>query len=84
MCILSGGAYILFDGRYSLQKVRRGDELLKIIAFNSENDLNVPPDREYVYPLEHSFPGTVVSIRLNLDESYLATLVSSNGEENEQ
>lgn len=85
MCILSGGAYILlFDGKYSLQQSRRGDEMLKIIAFNAENDLEIPPDKEYVRPLEHSFPGTAVSIRLNLNESYLAKLVSSNGEENGQ
>ena len=64
--------------------MQRGDELLKIIAFNAENDLDVPPDRDYVRPLDHSFPGTVVSIRLNLDETYLAKLASSSqGEENE-
>lgn len=83
MCICSGKAYILFDGKYHLQEVPRGDEMLKVIAFNAENDLERPPDAEYVHRLSYSFPGTIVSIRLTLDESYLSRLASSNGDQDD-
>lgn len=83
MCIASGKAYILFDGKYHLQNVVRGDESLKVIAFNADNNLEIPPDRDYVYKLDKSFPGTVVSIRLTLDESHLAELASTNEEVDE-
>ena len=52
---------------------------MKIIAFNAENDLEKPPDRGYVHGLENSFPGTIVSIRLNLDEAYLAKIAGEEG-----
>jgi hypothetical protein len=83
MCIASGGAFILFDGKYHLQEVQRGNEMLKVIAFNADNDLEKPPDRGYVHSLENPFPGTVVSIRLRLDESYLARISSSEEENHE-
>lgn len=77
MCIASGHAYILFNGKYHLQQVPWGGESLKIIAFNADNDLHRPPDRDCVYRLDHPNPGTLVSIRLTLDASYLAELASS-------
>jgi hypothetical protein len=83
MCIASGSAFILFDGKYHLQEVQHGDEMLKVIAFNADNDLEKPPNRQYVRSLGSSFPGTVVSIRLNLDEAYLARISLSDEESNE-
>lgn len=80
MCIASGHAYILFNGKYHLREVPWGEQSLRIIAFNADNDLYRPPDRDCVYRLEHSYPGTLVSIRLTLDESYLAELASAGGE----
>jgi hypothetical protein len=84
MCINSGAAYILFDGKYRLQEVSRGHERLKVIAFNADNDLERPPERKYVRQLDHSFQGTVVSIRLTLDASLLKGHASSNGGNNER
>jgi hypothetical protein len=79
MCIASGRAFILFDGKYRLREMPHGDEMLKVIAFNADNDLTMPPDKEYVHRLENAFPGTIVSIRLKLDEAYLAKISADNG-----
>jgi hypothetical protein len=79
MCVLSGGAYILFDGSHRLKAVPRNGEQLKIIAFNDENDLSIAPDSEYVRPVEPYFPGTIVDIRLILDRAVLTGLTTPRG-----
>jgi len=67
MCILSGSAYIFFDGTYGLtEKQTTGTETREVIAFNKENDLQLPPDDSYVYALKDRFEGTVVSLRFRL------------------
>jgi hypothetical protein len=71
MCILSGHSFILFDGTYKLQPVVKEKEEFQVVAFNETNDLEEPPDRNYVYRLPTSFPGTIVSIDFTLDEEYL-------------
>jgi hypothetical protein len=81
MCVLSGGAYILFDGTHKIRPVKRGQEELKVIAFNDDNDLHKPPDPKYVRQLRKSFPGTVISIRLTLDRNVLERLAQGNGNE---
>ncbi len=75
MTIISGNAYILFDGTYHLGPIQRNGETLQVIAFNDENDLQKAPDRKYVFRLPSYFPGTIVSIELTLEEEYLATQV---------
>ena len=45
MAIISGSSHIRFDGTYSLGD---DDSERKVIAFNQPNDLNHPPDKEYV------------------------------------
>ncbi len=80
MCVLSGGAYILFDGRHRLQTtVTRNGEQLKIIAFNDENDLGITPDSDCVRQLASYFPGTIVDIRLILDRAVLTGLIAPRG-----
>ncbi len=83
MCITSGRGYILFNGKYHLQPVKRDGETLKIIAFNDDNDLMRPPKRDNVRRLEALFPGTIVSIRLTLKASHLASLAQSEQESND-
>jgi hypothetical protein len=78
MCIVSGHAYILFDGKYRFNEIIRGNDSLKIITFNKSGTLEEPPDREYVRRLPRPFPGTMVSIKLTLDEKYLTKLVGDN------
>jgi hypothetical protein len=75
MCIVSGNSYILFDGTYKLGDIQRAGEFLQVIAFNEKNDLEEPPDPKYVFRLPSYFPGTIVSIELTLEESYLASLL---------
>jgi hypothetical protein len=80
MCIVSGHAYILFDGKYEFREIMRGNDPLKIITFNQSGTLEEPPEKEYVRRLPKPFPGTMVSIKLTLDEEYLTKLVGdTNG-----
>lgn len=66
MCILSGSEHIQFDGTYHLQE----NDGRPIIAFNDENDLQRPPDRNYVKSLNNvAFPGTLISIQFILPET---------------
>jgi hypothetical protein len=75
MCLVSGSAYILFDGRYGIAPTQSApSETQNMIAFNRENDLNLPPDEACVYNLPFRFPGTLLSIRFNLEKSHLARL----------
>ena len=64
MAIVSGSTKILFDGTHKLSDNASGRP---VIAFNTANDLNQPPDRNYVKTLNGvSFPGTIVSISFPL------------------
>lgn len=74
MCIVSGHAYILFDGTYGFVDMPVADEVLKVITFNKSGTLNEPPDKDFVRHLPNGFPGTMISIRLTLDEEYLTAL----------
>jgi len=76
MCILSGKAYILFDGKYRPQDRPIGaSETRKIVAFNRANDLEKPPNRKYVFTLPQGFPGTLISLRFSLRKANLETLM---------
>ena len=81
MCIVSGHAYVLFDGTYNFNEIEKAGEVLKIITFNKSGTLEEPPDRTYVRRLPKPFPGTMVSIRLTLDERYLSELVGSTNDQ---
>lgn len=64
MSIVSGGTYILFDGKYRLTEREDGN---KVIAFNASNDLGQKPDSKYVRSLDGvHFPGTIISVRFPL------------------
>lgn len=76
MCVLSGKAYILFDGKYTLQdKVIEASETRKVIAFNKVNNLEKPPNRKYVFTLPQEFPGTLISLRFSLRKTNLERLI---------
>ncbi len=64
MAIVSGSTKILFDGTHKLLEDSSGRP---VIAFNTANNLNQPPDRKYVRTLNGlTFPGTIVSISFPL------------------
>ena len=72
MCLLSGRTHILFDDRYHM--TRPSAESGRVIAFNAPNSLAEPPDSRYVRHLANRFPGTLVSLRFNLDEEHLSDI----------
>lgn len=72
MAVLSGNTHIFFDGTYQMDYVDvGGGERRRVIAFNQENDLDLPPDSKYVTRLKHTFPGTVITMRFYLDPKHL-------------
>ena len=71
MAILSGNTHITFDGKYKLSSIGNAP---RKIAFNKQNDLLFPPDKEYVRSLKNlSFPGTVISIKFPINTNILLT-----------
>jgi hypothetical protein len=72
MVILSGRTWILFDGTHSLKTIVKDGEERKVIAFNAENDLSLPPESKYVRTLDRHFPGTLVSLKFTLRSEDLA------------
>jgi hypothetical protein len=79
MCILSGSAYILFDGHYSLSPQRTSEtESREVISFNKEKSLEVPPDDNYVRALPRRFEGTVVSVRFRLGRDIQNELIKKS------
>jgi len=79
MCILSGNSYILFNGRYSLAESTFEGDVRQVLAFNESNRLEDPPDPKCVRALVGRYPGTVVSLRFNLERGHLQTLAVKNG-----
>jgi hypothetical protein len=82
MCILSGSAYILFDGTYSLSLQKTTEtESREVIAFNSSGNLESPPDDRYVRALSRRFDGTVVSVRFRLGREQKTDLTTMRSEQ---
>lgn len=77
MTIISGRTYIKFAGQYNMNmKVFRNDPAFgngekRIIAFNKENNIYKPADHGVVRQLKENFPGTVISLRIYLDNRYI-------------
>lgn len=74
MTLVSGSTGILFDGKYEMIKL---EDRPGIIAFNSQNDLLIRPDPDYVKHLSGApFPGTVLSIKFPLSPDSSTSAVS--------
>lgn len=77
MTIISGQTYIKFDGKYCMNMVKFVDDPVfgsgekSIIAFNKENNIYKPADNTAVRQLKENFPGTVISLRIYLDNRYI-------------
>jgi hypothetical protein len=66
MALISGDTHILFTDKYRMARSLLTKK--KEIAFNSSNDLELPPDKEVVTNMRAiSFPGTIISIRFPLE-----------------
>lgn len=79
LSITSGKCSILFDGTYIAkeQSFEEGKSN-KIIAFNKENDLHEKPDEKYVRTLQNSFPGTIITMELYIDNDLLVIRRKTN------
>ena len=77
MSIISGRTVIYFDGKHKMSKDNTGRD---IIAFNSRNSLEKPPDRTHVQCMKGiEFPGTIVSIRFPLPRKVTREVSSHEG-----
>ncbi|MDE7283165.1 MAG: hypothetical protein K2N85_06245 [Lachnospiraceae bacterium] len=77
MTIVSGRVYVKFDGQYNMHmKNFQNDPVFgngekSIIAFNQENNIYKPADSAVVRQMKENFPGTVISLRIYLDNRYI-------------
>lgn len=71
MSIISGSTHIYFDGKYKIKREKRDSEFRDIIAFNSNNDLEEVPDKNYVKKLKNYFPGTIICLDFFIDRDYI-------------
>ena len=71
MAILSGRTHILFDGTYNIKEQKKGESMIKTIAFNKENDIKKKPDSKYVKVLENGFPGVIITTNFYVDSRFL-------------
>ena len=71
MSITSGRSQIIFDNKYQIKPSIINGVKKQIIAFNSENDMRLPPDSNNVKDLSAFFPGTVISMEFYIDKDYL-------------
>lgn len=77
MAIISGGTYIYFDGKFRMQKkVMDNLETRMVIAFNENNDLDIPPNPNYVKKLKNFFPGTIITMDFYLERNYLIKFIN--------
>ena len=76
MTVISGSTQILFDHRYKMQSV----DGRKVIAFNRSNSLDEPPSSENVKDLNLHFPGTLISLRFEMEKSYIQNSVKKPNE----
>lgn len=83
MSIISGSTFILFNNEYSMTEKDINGESLKTIAFNSENNLELPPDPNNVRMLKNFFPGTIITMKFNLDRKYLEKIKNEVDLDNE-
>jgi hypothetical protein len=72
MCILSGTAFILFEGTYALRAAQLEGGERKVIAFNESNSLEDRPDDRFVWAMPSRFPGTLISLRFKLKRDYIS------------
>ncbi|MCS6110974.1 hypothetical protein FDB55_01970 [Clostridium botulinum] len=84
MSIISGNTCILFNDKYKLKDVDFNGESRKIIAFNEENNLYKPPDKNNIKIIKNRFPGTVISMKFYVDEKYIEKLIKEDENENDK
>lgn len=83
MSIISGATQILFSEDYKLKEKTFeddkifGNDILKIIAFNKNNNLYERPDKSVVKKIKSFFPGTMITMHFYLDRKYIGEQIDS-------
>ena len=73
LTILSGNAYISFDGEYTIKEKVIGEDHFKLMTFNRSNNIEDKPDAKYVKFVGNYFPGTIISAKIIFKEEELTT-----------
>lgn len=68
LVIISGNSRILFDGNYDIIVVNKEGHEFKMMTFNRENDIETIPDSNYVKDDKNYFPGTIISLKIILND----------------
>lgn len=68
MTLLSGNTKIIFDGRYNIVEKTKSNETFRVMAFNNDGDIECKPDARCVCKVDNYFPGTMLSVKLLLNE----------------
>ena len=69
MNIISGNTRIRFDGTYRISKSERNGEVYSVMSFNNSGSLEERPDSTFVGYYSPYFPGTVISVKIKLDDN---------------
>lgn len=75
MIIASGKSRIVFDGSYGIEKKNDNGEVYRVMTFNKSGSLDNKPDDKFVYNCDHYFPGTLISVKLLLNDDDIKQIV---------
>lgn len=68
VAIVSGSSYVRFSGMYREGQATPTGRRLQ--WFNASNSVDVLPSKDHVMDLPYAFPGTLVTLRFIIDQSY--------------
>lgn len=68
-CIIAKEPFIEPDGEPGARQ----------LWFNNDNSVEKPPERDYVFTMPYDFPGTLVTLRFQIDPDHLKRAVGNNG-----
>ena len=75
MSITSGKTQIIFNEKYKMLPMDINGTQKKIIAFNKDNNIDMPPDSDNIKDLNVYFPGTVISMEFYIDQNYIRRIL---------
>lgn len=75
LIIYSGSTFLKCDNKYR-PYVSKG---VNYISLNKENDLLLPPSESHLNTLDRRFPGTLLVVKIYLNENHLKTKIENNG-----
>lgn len=79
VCIISGHSAIMVDYTYPIitKEVGENKEKRRMLIFNKEQNLKLPPDVNKVFSVTDKFPGTIFAGRFKIDKKYLIQKMES-------